>query len=395
MKSEKAFKSLIDESSGKLQEFVEKENYKGWDPYDGLNSSFFQFLPFISKNRFARLAWIQLFKRNPLNLRPLLGVKKDFNSKGVALFLSSYCRQYNTNPDEAKKEKIRYFADLLISMQAKGWSGACWGYNFDWQARAFFQPNNTPTVVASVYCASALLDAYDILKDDELMSIAGSTANFILKDLNRTHDQDGDFCFSYSPLDRTVVYNATLLGSRLLSRLNSYQSHPEYLDAAEKSVLFCCKNQQENGAWAYGQQHHHFWIDNFHTGFNLECIHAFQKFTGIGKFQSHLEKGLDYYVETFFDEEGRSKYYNNQTFPVDIHAPAQLIVTVDALGLQKKYKDLCQRVLTWTIEHMQDPKGFFYYQKKQFLSSKIPYMRWGQAWMHLTFSIVKSWQNEN
>jgi hypothetical protein len=159
--------------------------------------------------------------------------------------------------------------------------------------------------------------------------------------------------------------------------------------------LFCCKNQQENGAWAYGQQHHHFWIDNFHTGFNLECIHAFQKFTGIGKFQSHLEKGLDYYVETFFDEEGRSKYYNNQTFPVDIHAPAQLIVTVDALGLQKKYKDLCQRVLTWTIEHMQDPKGFFYYQKKQFLSSKIPYMRWGQAWMHLTFSIVKSWQNEN
>ena len=34
-----------------------------------------------------------------------------------------------------------------------------------WQARAFFQPRNTPTVVATSFIAHGLLDAYEILKE--------------------------------------------------------------------------------------------------------------------------------------------------------------------------------------------------------------------------------------
>jgi len=44
-------------------------------------------------------------------------------------------------------------------------------------------------------------------------------------------------------------------------------------------------------------------------------------------------------------------------------------------------RQLVDKVMYWTIENMQDPKGYFYYQIKKGISSKIPYMRWSQAFM--------------
>ena len=37
----------IIDSFVKLKEYCEKEEYKGWDPYDGLNSKVFQAIPFL------------------------------------------------------------------------------------------------------------------------------------------------------------------------------------------------------------------------------------------------------------------------------------------------------------------------------------------------------------
>ncbi len=47
------------ESLKKLVDYCEKEEYKGYDPYDGLNSRLFQALPVIPKKRFPRLVWIK------------------------------------------------------------------------------------------------------------------------------------------------------------------------------------------------------------------------------------------------------------------------------------------------------------------------------------------------
>ena len=74
------------QSLDKLRIYCEAEDFKGWDPYDGLNSTLIKFCPFRHSN-FFRLAWIQAFKKCPINLRPLFLVKKDYNPKGLALFL--------------------------------------------------------------------------------------------------------------------------------------------------------------------------------------------------------------------------------------------------------------------------------------------------------------------
>jgi hypothetical protein len=211
----------------------------------------------------------------------------------------------------------------------------------------------------------------------------------VLKDLNRTFDKDGDFCFSYSPLDKSRVYNACLLGAKLLGIIYKYTGENEYKKIARRAINYCVKKQKSDGSWVYGEQKFHQWVDNFHTGFNLECISSYQQSTGDISFNSNLEMGFKYYISTFFLQNGMSKYYNNKTYPIDIHSPAQLVATLYQLNCFYQNKPLCDKVLQWTIVNMQDRKGFFYYQYKKGISSRIPYMRWAQAWMYNAFATYK------
>jgi rhamnogalacturonyl hydrolase YesR len=373
-------------SFNKLRDYCEAESFKGYDPYDGLNSSVFKAIPVVSKNRLARLVWIQAFKRSPINLRRICGIRKEYNPKALGLFLSGYCNLYKLSDKQEYLDKIHFFSDEIQHLVNKEWSGSGWGYNFDWQARAFFQPKNTPTVVATTFIGCALLDAYEITGDKELLRTARSACDFILKDLNRYYDDSENFAFSYSPLDKSIVFNASLLGSRLLSRVYEITNEKELAEEARKSVTFCCNYQGSDGSWSYGTFDFHKWIDNFHTGYNLEAIADYMKYSGDNEFKEPLEKGFNYYVKTFFTDEGVSKYYSNSLYPIDIHAPAQMIITLIKLGKFQEYRNLAEKVLNWTIDNMQSDRGYFYYQKNKYFSSRIPYMRWAQAWMFYAMS---------
>lgn len=378
--------NFVKNSFEKLEVYCRFEEFKGWDPFDGLNSRAFQRLPLVKNKSLARLIWIQALKRNPLNLRGALLVDKEYNPKGVALFLSGYCNLYRRSENSELLEIIRFLAEKLIELRSTGFSRSCWGYNFDWQARAFFQPGYTPTVVATTYSAYALMDAYEITGEARFLEVALDAEGFVLKDLNRTHDAAGDFAFSYSPLDKTQVFNASLLGSRLLSRIYFYTKDARLLEAAGKSVAFCAKNQHSDGSWSYGTLPFHGWVDNFHTGYNLECLAAYKQFSGDTAFDETIEKGFSYYINTFFTEDGVPKYYSDRTFPVDVHNTAQLIITLSRLNRFERHRALADKVIKWTVENMQDEKGYFYYQQTRYFTNRIPYMRWTQAWMFYALS---------
>ena len=376
-----------------LREYCEREGFKGWDPYDGLNSKVFQALPFLKKSALCRLVVIQGFKRCPINLRRIALVPKEYNAKGIGLFLSGYCNLYNAvkaNPKLAEslgsadslKSQINELAELLISLQSNGYSGACWGYNFDWQARRLFLfPKFTPTVVATNFCATALMEAYEITGEKKYLEIALSAANFVIKDLHRSDYKDG-FLFSYSPLQgNDTVFNASLLGSRLLSFCYKYTGNEEYRNLAEQSIKACCAGQKENGAWVYGMLPVQSWVDSFHTGYNLDALIAYQEQTADDKYNKYIEKGFEYYIQNFFEADGTPKYYDNRTYPIDIHFPGQLLVTLARLHKTEEYKNIAEKVINWTIRNMQDKKGYFYYQLKPGVSSKISYMRWSNAFM--------------
>ena len=123
------------------------------------------------------------------------------------------------------------------------------------------------------------------------------------------------------------------------------------------------------------------WVDSFHTGYNLDSLAAYEQLTADTSFHAWLEKGAKYYLDTFFEQDGTPKYYNLKTYPIDIHCPAQLPITLSRLGIYDENKELATKVLTWAITHMQDKKGYFYYQLKTGINSRISYMRWSNAFM--------------
>lgn len=380
---------MIETSFSRLRTYCEAENYKGWDPYDGLNSAIFQATP-LKHWDVARLVLIQLCKRSPINLRPLLIVPKQHNAKGVGLFLNGYCNlcrlaeQGNTRFGtlERLRAKVDEVARLLISLQSKGCSGACWGYNFDWQARRLFLfPAHTPTVVATTFCASALFQAYEVTGNRLYLDTALSSADFVLKDLHRTESKGG-FILSYSPLPgNDTVYNASLLGAKLLSQCYRYTRNEEYKTVARQIVSAACEGQAADGSWVYGLLPVQSWIDSFHTGYNLDAMAHYARFCEDSSFDDAMERGLDFYLANFFLVDGTPKYYHDRTYPIDIHCPGQLWVTLSVMGRFQPHAELCRKVADWTLANMQDERGFFYYQLKRGISSKIPYMRWSNGFM--------------
>mgnify|MGYP005650295909 FL=1 len=378
-------KNIIDVAFDKLLVYCESQNFKGWDPYDGLNSWIIQ-KTFLCKSRIFRLAWIQLFKRNPINLRTIFGIKKEYNPKGLGLFLIGYCNLYSKTLNSHYINKIEFLSSKLLELQSTGFSGACWGYNFDWQARAFYQPKFTPTVVATSFIVEALLKSYEITKNDKLLKTAVSSSKFILTDLNKTYDSNGNYILSYSPLDSTQVYNAGLLGAKALALIFKYTAERKLINEAKKIVDYVCSKQNIDGSWYYSSLRYHQWIDNFHTGYNIECIYIYQSISRDNTYQKNISIGLNFYLTQFFTQEGISKYYNDRTYPIDIHSPAQLLVTLAKTNKLTPNLELIEKVISWTINNMQSKKGYFYYQKRQFFSSKIPYIRWAQAWMFYSLS---------
>lgn len=390
-----------------LKRYCEAESFKGWDPYDGLNSKIAGAILPLKHSAFLRLCVIQGFKRCPVNLRRIALVPKEYNAKGIGLLLQGYCNicdAVGQNPElssvlgskEDILERVEYLSELLIVMRSDKifpgeYHGACWGYNFDWQARRLFLfPKYTPTVVATSFCATSLMSAYEITGERKYLETALSSSEFVLKDLHRYYpnsERKDKFLFSYSKLSgNDTVFNASLLGSRLLAQCYKYTGIPMYKDAAQASAQACVDAQGADGSWVYGLLPIQNWIDSFHTGYNLDGLVAYEELTDDMTFHGAIEKGFDFYVKNFFESDGRPKYYNDRIYPIDIHCPGQLFVTLSRLHKFGQYHDLAKKVLDWTIKNMQDRKGYFYYQIKPGISSKISYMRWSNAFMFCALS---------
>jgi len=366
---------IVDSYLNDLKAYVEAADYAGYDPYDALNSPLIRLIS--SKSKYLRIVFTQFFRRCPVNLRPLLGVKKGHNPKGIGLFLWGYSKLYALSKEPRYLERVDYLLDILEQIQSRGYSGNCWGYNFDWQSWTFMRPVGTPTIVNTSFIGHALLDCYELTGRRRALDMAIPIKDFILGDLHRT-SLDGTFCFSYTPVDTETVHNANLLGASILARLTRYCEDDRLTQAALASLDYSMRHQRDDGSWFYADTRIQGWIDSFHTGFNLQAI---RYILDAGLAPEHLaayRRGVAYYAKNFFLEDGTPKYYHDRIYPIDIHSPAQAICFFSREG--REYKDLTERIVNWMLQNMYSGKGFFYFRKGKFLTNHIPYMRWSQAW---------------
>jgi hypothetical protein len=362
--------------------WCQEHDFAGHDPFDALNSRLFRATP-LTYSRDARFIWTQIVKRSPADFRTLARVPSERNAKGIALFALAQIANYRRVKTEESKELVHSFLSELLAMKLDGYSGACWGYNFDWQSRNFFAPRGTPTIVPTAFAARALIEAAVESRRDEYMSSARSVCNFILKDLPRPVDNETELCFSYAPKTDTRIFNASLLAAEVLAIVSSVTGERELSEPAERATQYVINNQRPDGSWAYGTDPKQAWVDNFHTAYVLFSLKRIVDFAWFGpEFQPALKRGYEYWKKNFFLAEGWPKYYDDDPYPADAHAAASAIVTFLECGeLDKKASKLAQSVASWTIQNLRDRRGFFYYQRRRFYTVRKPYMRWTQAWV--------------
>ncbi len=372
----------ISKSLLKLENYIIKAQYKGFDPYDALTSPFFQ-LPLLKSFRPIRFATQQVVRRSRVNLRPLLFVSPGLNPVTLGLSIQAYTYLTSLFPEKSDfyHQEIYRLIDKLQELQSSGYSGACWGYNFDWESRYDSIPAFTPTAVATGIITNSLFTNHQFCENKSCKELCINAAQFVLNDLNKTFEGE-KFCYSYSPLDRQIVFNATMKAARILAQAYSLTGNTQYLLEAKKTVAFVMHYQRSDGAWVYAHRDARKWVDNYHTGYILECLGEYINLSNDHEYEQNLTKGLNYYFDHFIESGKIPKFYDQKTYPVDCTAAAQLILTL----LRFDRIEVAKEVGIWMIENMQDDGGSFYFRKFSTYVIKTPFMRWSNAWMLLALS---------
>jgi hypothetical protein len=374
--------NLFESAYQELFSWCQARDFAGHDPFDALNSRVLRATP-LSKSKNARFVWTQLIKRSPVDLRTVAVVPPERNSKGIALFALGLLANYRRLQTEESAEQASLILDDLLSLQLEGYSGAAWGYNFDWQSRNFFAPQGSATIVPTAFAARALLEAAQLFDQAKYLDPARSVCNFILHDLPRSAETSAEVCFSYSPQSDTQIFNASLLAAEILAGVYETTGEQELADWALRATRYVVKHQNANGSWTYGTKSSQAWVDNFHTAFILFSLYRIMKSLSFrGEFAQALERGYEYWKTNFFLADGWPKYYDDDPYPADAHAGASAIVTFLELSeLDATATNQASNIALWTIRNLRDKEGFFYYQRRKFYTVRKPYMRWSQAWM--------------
>jgi hypothetical protein len=167
---------------------------------------------------------------------------------------------------------------------------------------------------------------------------------------------------------------------RLLAQAYAENGDPSLKRIARQAAAYIIKRQQADGSWYYSESSK--WIDNYHTGYILDCLDEYMKCTGDVSIKMQLIKGFKFYKDHFFTFEDIPKLYSNKVFPVDCTAAGQSLLTLLRFG----EFETADRLAHWMIDHMQSSKGYFYYRKGLFFTTKTSFMRWSNAWMAASLS---------
>jgi hypothetical protein len=367
----------IERSLDRVIHWVEANGYRAYDPGDG-QKSFLRMLTFGQPLLERALTGAVL--RAPFEIRPLLGIRPHTSTKGMGYMAWGYLRRYAVTRQAHYAERARYCLRWLVDHRAPRYPDYCWGNDFRFTTRAGAIPCDEPTIVWSGLIGQAFVDAYEFLGDQEYLDVATSVCNWIAK-LPREETHHGT-CLSYVTYRQVSIHNSNMIGAALLARVGAITLRDEALTLARDSMRYSCSRQNADGSWFYGENPKYHWIDNFHTGYNLDSLKRYRNGVADSTWDAELQRGYAYFKRTFIERDGCPKFLHDSRLPTDIQCCAQAIDTLtffcddDAESL-----DLACRVAMWTIATMQSSRGHFYYRDLGWKKIRTPMFHWGQATM--------------
>lgn len=369
------FRDEIIRAASGTEAYVRGEGYRGYDPYDALTSPVFRW-PVLRSWKLARWGTQQVVKRLPLQVRPLLGIRKRINPVTLGLAVQALTNLDKAVGADMRRQEVESLVERLAGLRSQGWAGSCWGYDFDWEARYARIPAWHPTVVATGFVTNSLFEAHRHYGIETAGALVLDAVEFVRKDLNRTRKSPG-FCWSYSPTDHQEVLNATMKGARLVAQAVSLGGDPAWLDEAAETIDYVASRQRVDGAWPYSVSDPRSWVDHFHTCYILDCLDEFMSLSGRRDWQGTLDRGVAYYLDNFFTPAGAPKYYDRSLYPIDATCCGQAILTLVRFGRL----DMAEKTAAWILEHMAMPNGSYKFQIHRRYENRLEYMRWSICWI--------------
>jgi hypothetical protein len=376
---------LVETSLDRVQRWVEDRQYRGYEPFDGLSS---WFRPLTFGTLLGERLLLQLIRQCPINLRPIMGVSPKDSTKGRGYMASGYLFRYRTTGNPEYLRKAEGCLDWLDHHKVAKFKKHSWSNHFDFSSRGGAYTKDDPIIVWTALIGFAYLEAYEVTGTKHWLDIADSVCGWIM-DLPREKTGQG-VCISYLAHVQSSIHNSNMLGSAMLARTAKHTGNREYFEVARSAMEYSCSRQLPDGSWWYGEDPKYHWIDNFHTGYNLESLKCYLESTRDDTWRPNFQKGLNFYKRHFFEPDGCPKYYHNRRYPVDSQCAAQSIESLASFSREdSECLDLSVKVARWTIANMQAPDGHFYYRIYPLMKAKTPMLHWAQATIYKGLTVLQ------
>jgi len=330
----------------------------------------------------------EIFYCFPQFSRKLLHIQPDVNPKAMSLFASGYLDLYKITGNEKSLLKSEYCINWLIKNASHKNEGTGWGYPFDWQSTEFI-PRGIPNGIVTSAAGTAILEYYEFTHDEKYLKICIDICRFLIS-LPTDTINNNLLCFSYTPLFINHVHNLNLFVAEYLLRISKLINHPEWEKLAMMAVNYTLSAQNTDGSFDYNgpPEKPMNLIDHYHTGFVLRMLHSIWKLTQKDHIYHALKRCYEHYIQKFFHNDIIPKLKPDKLYRIDIHSCSESIICLSELSdIFPESLERAGKIIEWTIRNLQDQEGYFYYGflKSRLtgivFKSKIPYIRWGQAWM--------------
>lgn len=379
-------------SMKKIDSWIDRNGWAGWDPYDIKGKEWVIKLTSKSNHNliysYLREIIYELFYTFPISSRKLLRIQPDLNPKAMGLFASGYLDLYKLTGDNIFLTKSEYCIKWLLDNASYLKNGIGWGYPFDWQSNGFI-PKGTPNGIVTTTVGKALLEYFKFKGDEKYLKICTDICRFLVS-LPADIFDERLLCFSYTPLFINHVHNLNLFVAEYLLSISRLINKPEWEELAMMAVDYTISAQNPDGSFDYNgppEKQMNF-FDHYHTGFVLRMLYSIWVQTRKEEVYNALKRCYDHYIQNFFYKEIIPKLRPDKLYRIDIHSCSESILCLTELSdIFPGSMEKAGKILDWTINNLQDPEGYFYYGylKSRFTAiifkSKIPYIRWGQAWM--------------
>ena len=363
--------------------YARERDYTGWDYGDGMDNRLREAIPVESK--WLNVAFQELVKRCPVNVRPLLGVRQRRNYQGAALFAMANRTMAELTGEPLYAREARRLADWLVANRIEGYSGYCAGYPHPIQHLDGRGEPGQPDIINTSFGVKALLRA--ATDDERYASVVEDADRFVVEDLQFQPPDTGrgaviDYHTKH-PQDYYTI-NAGAMGARLLLDLYQYFGEERHRQRAEALLDHIAELQTDRGGWKYRDppEASHLSMDTHHNGFIIESFQRHRAVAGSDRYADTLADALAFFRRELMEADGTPNFDESTAYPRDIHASTQLALVFTYEGELRR----ARKALEWVFENLAAGDGHYYYRKERWFTRRVTLMRWCQAWLSFAMS---------